>query len=149
MAGLIHDIGIIVELQTCGRAFATAFSHFVEGRYDTLCEAEMDAIGATHEDFGGTLCCMWNFPPSLEAVARFHHRPNHAPAEHQVLTAIVYLADVMSSAIDNGASEHPDGLGVDMDMIASLHLSQTDLKSLEKSVAEKMLEINDLFGAIA
>lgn len=97
LAGLVHDIGIVVELQY-DRAklieviLATGLDS--AGVPASNLMAEEDRIfGANHQDFGNALCDKWKFPKSLGYVTGYHHRPMDLPAENRTLTSVVYVAD--------------------------------------------------------
>ena len=91
LAGLIHDIGILVEYQYDPVQFAKAFDLSVEsGRDLRICEREI--FGADHEDFGKALCESWKFPASLVWVANHHHEPGSVPPSNRDLPCIVHIA---------------------------------------------------------
>ncbi|MBX3358487.1 MAG: HDOD domain-containing protein [Phycisphaeraceae bacterium] len=103
LAGLIHDIGIVVEIQydrhrlveVLGKVNATP-----EGvpQADMLaCEEEV--FGATHQDFGKALCDKWKFPRSFSNVTGFHHNPLSLPADQRTLAGIVCLADHFAASL--------------------------------------------------
>lgn len=98
VAGLIHDLGGLVLYQSApdlaGRALALA-----RERELPLHLAEREVMGCDHAEVGAELVHVWNLPPVLEEVVRWHHQPQRAhsfPSE----TAIVHLADVISGALE-------------------------------------------------
>ena len=122
LAGLIHDVGILVEFQHDQAKFAAVVEEcHATGRDFRECEREM--LGATHEDFGAALCEAWKFPKSLAWAARHHHEPGNAPPANRDLPWIVHLADRMSVKIWGGfrmdlasldsVQEAQDWLGID------------------------------------
>ena len=63
LAGLVHDVGILVELQHDRARFAEAIALAATGR--DLRECEREVLGEDHEAFGSALCEHWKFPSSL------------------------------------------------------------------------------------
>lgn len=93
LAGLLHDIGMIIELQACQSGFLAAIVSSATDAVRSFREWETEHIDVTHEAMGMALCRAWRFPDSLQHVAGFHHRPMELPAELRRLSAIVHVAD--------------------------------------------------------
>jgi len=94
LAGLLHDIGVMVEWQ----AFPEKVIEVVE-RCTTGCgsflELEAQVIGADHQAFGNGLTAKWKFPRNLRAVVGMHHNPERLSPELQSLGYLIRLADVI------------------------------------------------------
>ena len=92
LAGLIHDIGILVELQ----AFRAPLVEIVERsareemRYVDI---ETSVLGIDHQLLGAELTSKWKFPRSFQYVTGFHHNPMGLAPECRWLTSIVHVAD--------------------------------------------------------
>ncbi len=99
LAGLIHDIGIVVELQIDRNKFVEVFDkmNFDESGAPAseMLEAEQQVFRATHQDFGRSLCESWKFPKSFGFVAGNHHNPLEIPAANRPLTLVVHVADCL------------------------------------------------------
>jgi len=97
LAGLIHDIGLMIERQ----AFPDELTEIVE-RCITGCGAFMDLeneiIGANHQAFGNGLTTKWKFPKNLRAVVGLHHCPDRMSEEIRPLGNIIRFADVVCCA---------------------------------------------------
>lgn len=141
IAGLIHDIGLIIELQMNAASLAKAISLHTSGQCATLREAERNVFGASHEDFGRGACRKWNFPPSLESAAGFHHAASFAPQEHRNLTTIVQLADALAVSCGIGYSGTQEQTTIDPDLVRSLKLSNEELEGLAESLEDKTHEM--------
>jgi len=96
LAGLIHDIGIMVEMQARRAKLVEAFEKHAANPEQSFSEIERQVLGATHEQFGAALCKHWKFPASFGYVTGFHHRPLELAAPNRTLTALVHVADVLS-----------------------------------------------------
>ncbi len=80
LAGILHDIGIVVEFQLLKAKFEEVIQAIVAGKQgETFRAAELRIIGATHDDFGAGLCRKWRFPMAFEQVADWHHNPLERP----------------------------------------------------------------------
>ena len=97
VAGLLHDIGYILELSVDRRRFATLVTRTQGGEQDQA-RQEVDLFGASHEEFGGGLCQHWGLPEQLTAAVANHHVPLQAPLSHRRLAAVVYVADRVAHA---------------------------------------------------
>lgn len=92
LAGLLHNIGILL----LGHAFQSEF--FVLNRYlasspDTsLHRIEKHALGVSHDQIGGWLLESWGLPGELVTACRYHHEENYW-GSHAVYSQLVLLAD--------------------------------------------------------
>ncbi len=94
LAGLVHDVGILVELQVCPDKLRTVCERAMvqRGRFSAI---ELDVIGVDHQELGAALAEKWGFPPGCRAVARHHHHPALAEEPWKMITAIVHAADTL------------------------------------------------------
>jgi len=72
LAGIIHDIGLIVENQVAGEQLREACKAFREGQ-GTLIECERKAIGADHAEVGYLLAKDWGLPQEVLSSIKSHH----------------------------------------------------------------------------
>jgi HD-like signal output (HDOD) protein len=94
-AGMLHDVGVILEFQIFPREFEQILRTYREAPDETYREAERACIGTTHEELGGSLCRRWNFPETIEFTSAFHHRPWDAPESVRTMPSIVHVADAI------------------------------------------------------
>ena len=130
LAGLIHDIGIVVELQACRDAFSAAVIAVAADASLDFRAAEDQFVGATHEAFGEALCATWRFPLPLQHVAAYHHRPREVDGVGSGLTRIVYVADHLASRAGVGYARTVSSEAIDATVLASLRLSPADLDAV-------------------
>jgi HD-like signal output (HDOD) protein len=71
LAGLLHDIGIILEDQHAHRHFRRVIADLAEGT--TLAAVETERLGFDHCLLGGRVAEQWRFPNVVQAAIRFHH----------------------------------------------------------------------------
>lgn len=93
MAGLMHDIGFMVNSIAFAKEFAVAVSHAAEEQMP-LDEAERATMGFTHCETGRALAEQWNLSTDMIQVIAHHHNPERAETA-QALVALVHLADLL------------------------------------------------------
>lgn len=94
MAGLIHDIGKLVMLQTFSEEYQPSQWMARLSVQDVL-EDEKAAFSFTHDEIGGQLLSKWHFPDTLMAAVSSHHHPDSA-LHQQAFAYIVQLADILA-----------------------------------------------------
>ncbi len=93
MAGLLHDIGFLVNCIAFPKEFATAEARGKEEQIP-LDEAEHSTMGFTHCDTGRALAEKWKLADDLVQVIAHHHVPELSTAA-QPLVALVHLSDLL------------------------------------------------------
>jgi HD-like signal output (HDOD) protein len=93
LAGLLHDLGIIVNLWTLPKEFGAAFE-LARREGMPLHEAEQAVLGFTHCESGRMLAERWELAADLREVVTFHHNSSLAP-KHAGLVALVELSDLL------------------------------------------------------
>ena len=93
MAGLLHDIGFIVN----SMAFAEEFGRTLASAYKRqipLHEAESECMGFTHCETGRALGESWNLSHELIQVIAYHHAPEKCETAAGTV-ALVHLSDLL------------------------------------------------------
>lgn len=93
LAGLLHDLGIIVNLWVLPKEFSAAFE-VARSEGIPLHEAEQRTLGFTHCESGGLLAEKWELSSDLREVVTLHHAPEQS-REHAGLVALVELSDLL------------------------------------------------------
>jgi HD-like signal output (HDOD) protein len=93
VAGLMHDVGILVYDQFFNKEFKvvvdTASRHGV-----TYLETEQLLMGnETHAIVGSALLELWKMAIPVVSAVRFHHNPSKSPEKHRALTSVVSVAE--------------------------------------------------------
>lgn len=102
LAGLLHDIGMPIMVQTCG---VTYIESYTAG--EGSCEKEEESFGASHAESGAWFADKCKLPPDCVMAIRHHHRPSGCPKDNNktpVLVCITYLANIIAKG------KRPDGI---------------------------------------
>jgi putative nucleotidyltransferase with HDIG domain len=93
LAGLLHDIGIIVNCIAFSAEFSRAIAQ-AQAEAVPLGDAEQSVMGFTHCETGNVLAELWQLPPEIREVIACHHEaePNGEAAD---LVALVHLCDLL------------------------------------------------------
>jgi DNA-binding response OmpR family regulator len=93
LAGLLHDLGIIVNLWMLPNEFRAAYQ-LARKEGMPLHEAERLVLGFTHCESGRLLANRWQLPPDLCEVVSLHHTPDGSE-RHAALVTLVELSDLL------------------------------------------------------
>jgi HD-like signal output (HDOD) protein len=140
LAGLIHDIGIMVEMQACGPTFVHMIEQLAVDESLTFRRAEEAAFGASHEAFGAGLCKGWNFSPSLQFATGYHHRPLKLAEANRRLPTLVHVADVLAARTGLGYTRTVETDSVDPQLLSSVNLTEASLETVAQALPEKAQE---------
>ena len=95
MAGLLHDIGLLVLDQF----FHDEFIEIVQQTLRTnkeLTDVETSVLGITHCEIGGFVAAKWRIPEYLSLAIRHHHKPllfELETEDFRFITSAVHIAD--------------------------------------------------------
>jgi HD-like signal output (HDOD) protein len=94
LAGLLHDVGILVNSLLFEKDFQVVFERARESE-TPLCEVEQEVLGFTHCDSGRILADLWKLPAEICATIEFHHHPLAEGPEADDMNCLVFLADLL------------------------------------------------------
>ncbi len=94
LAGLIHDLGILVERQAHPDKLAEVVERCISSGEGFLA-MENSIIGANHQEFGDAVATKWKFPRSVRAVVGHHHETERLAAELREFGDIINIADIL------------------------------------------------------
>ena len=144
LAGLIHDLGLMVEMQAMRPKLVEAVEKVDEDEQLTFREAEIACIGATHEHFGAGLCRVWKFPVSFANAAGHHHQPLEVHEEHRVLPMLVHAADVIAARLEIGYTRTVETDQIDPAIMEGLKLTTQTLQEVEAELPKAAEETAEL-----
>ncbi len=145
LAGLIHDLGILIERQVFPNQLAEVIKRCA-ARKGTFLALESELIGADHQAFGDALTTRWKFPRHLRAVVGFHHTPERLSAELRRIVSIIHAADVLCCTEKVGFCLTAADCALDDDLLSSIDLSREAMENVrqqfqaELTSAEAVLE---------
>jgi len=95
LAGLLHDIGIILEDQHAHSSFFAIVRSLDKDK--TLAETECCHLGFDHAELGAKVADRWRFPEEIQAAIRYHHSSADYAGEHVELVRCVEVANLICS----------------------------------------------------
>ncbi len=93
MAGLLHDIGFLVNCLAFSEEFGVAIKHALQEQIP-FDEAERATMGFTHCETGRALAEKWHLSDDIIQVIAHHHAPELSKTA-QPLVALVHLSDLL------------------------------------------------------
>lgn len=103
LAGMIHDVGILVSLQVFPQQLREVCEAAKLGQ-QSFCDLERQMIGFDHQELGSALAEQWKFPRSCQLVAGYHHRPHALGEQNRLLVNVVHVADTLCAQAKRGFS---------------------------------------------
>jgi len=139
VAGLIHDIGTLVERQAFPDHFAEVIRRCSEARQDFLA-VEREVIGADHQAFGVGLTTKWKFPRHLRAAVGFHHNPQQVSVELRNIATLIQVADILVCQELIGFYMTAKNDAVTPEMLTTLGITETQLEEVRASLPQQLAE---------
>jgi putative nucleotidyltransferase with HDIG domain len=153
LAGLLHDIGTVVNCMIAPREFHAA-TEKASREHIPLDEAEQGTMGFTHSDSGRILADAWKIPEDIGDAIELHHRIGD-PERGGPLVALVNLSDLLCRMRDLGYgyteyrqvdfANEPGWLYLTMKYPA---MAEIDLARFTFSLDEYAKEVSDLVATI-
>lgn len=82
VTALMHDVGILVEMNNFRNSFAKVRKLQIEEGY-SIVEAELEIFECTHADIGAWIAEKWDFPEKICNALKFHHNPFYIADEEE------------------------------------------------------------------
>jgi HD-like signal output (HDOD) protein len=151
LAGLLHDIGIMVELQYDRNKLIDAVNavEIQDGAPSKeLLEVEMEVFGANHQHFGMGLCEKWKFPASFSSVCGHHHDPMALPSGARSLACLVHVADRLAAGVEDGKGFRLDlpSLEIDQGAMDEIGMTPEKLEIIKGRLAEEIEDVESLLS---
>jgi HD-like signal output (HDOD) protein len=131
-AGLIHDIGKLILIESQRDRFAEALNHS-RSEDMPLAKAEGEVFGFNHAHVGGLLAERWKLPRTVQAAVMYHHSP--APdADDWARSFLVKAANTFAHAAALPSEGAYRGDRLDPDALGVLQLSQAQAEEILAAV---------------
>jgi putative nucleotidyltransferase with HDIG domain len=145
LAGLLHDIGLLIERQTMPRELAEVARRCRDGE-GSLLMLETKVIGANHQDFGEALATKWGFPPQLCAAVGTHHDPGRSPESLRTFPATLRCADILCCQESLGFDLPAWGDELDADLLDQIEVTEAQLTVVREELGGALQEAEAVLG---
>ncbi|MDY6986646.1 MAG: HDOD domain-containing protein [Thermodesulfobacteriota bacterium] len=105
-AGLLHDIGIIVEHQFLEKKFEDILRR-ARTEKKNLSQIESEVLSYSHTDLGRVLAQHWNFPEEFGVGIGHHHSPEGVGEDFSRFASTLYVADCLCQERGIGYADAP------------------------------------------
>lgn len=130
-AGLLHDIGKLIEKEFYPGQFAKALAHCRNFK-TTLAKAEDQIFGFNHQHIGHALVLDWHLPAIYHSAIGFHHQPEIVDSKHPhyPVIATVHLANAFAKADLLGSGGDPFIPHIEESTLTYLELDTADIEGI-------------------
>lgn len=142
--GLLHDIGKIV----LGTFIEVDAEPIIKKAYEekvSFEKAEREILGIDHAEVGALLMQEWHFPNNLIQPVLYHHEPDQAPEEYQLVTDLIHIASNL--CLECGIGSGIDGLNYSNNA-NSIERLNIDTRIVETVLCKMIGEINSFMDTI-
>lgn len=146
LAGIIHDIGLIVEDQLVGESLRrVCTTYLAAGQQAIMTDIEDNIIGTNHAKVGRLLAASWHLPEEVVEAIRFHHRGDREYPLPSVI-GILQLAEFMACKMNYGVvNDRCDPLPPYLN--THLKNRMAEYKVLLKALPAEMAKARELYDA--
>ncbi len=150
LAGLMHDIGVVVELQYDRQKLLKVVESLQADSKgvpkNEMLTIEREVYGADHQMFGEALSRKWKFPQTLSMAAGHHHDPMSLPPEQRLLPSIVHIADHI--AAQRGMGFRLDLITTDIgdDVLDVAKLTREQAQAIHDGLPDALQEVRQLLS---
>jgi HD-like signal output (HDOD) protein len=137
LAGMIHDLGILVSLQLYPQKLKETCELTLAGSTN-FSDAEIQFMGIDHQQLGQSLCEHWKFPRTLQLVAGYHHRPTTLSNETRLLVTLVSVADTLCCQMKHGFYLTAQDQSLEKLGYASVGLDEACINKTKENMPELM-----------
>ncbi len=145
VAGLLHDIGIIVEDQFFDYYFKSALKKASEENLN-LYDAERQVMSVDHAEIGQAIMMNWDFPEEMSMAIGFHHQPHlltYKEVEKEVL--ILCLSNRLCHRQNIGYIDAPNvDNALFEDSMDKLNITEEDLEPVVEELKEEIKKMEEM-----
>ena len=145
LAGLIHDVGILVSLQVYPERLRQVCEAARTGT-SSFCELERKLIGWDHQQLGMGLAEQWKFPKGCQWVAGYHHDPLLLNEPQDGLVSIVHVADTLCCHSKHGCTLTASRQELGDDLLAQLGMDPVKVAITANRIDELVAQATCILG---
>ncbi len=145
LAGMIHDIGMLVELQTAPEVLQAVCERAKTGTPD-FCALEREVGGVDHQQLGMGLAELWKFPRSCQLVAGYHHQPGVLKDNSRLIVTLVYVADTIACQMGKGFNLTARGQELDLSLLADMKIEPQLVDRVRTSLPTQLENAATMFS---
>ncbi len=142
LAGLLHDIGMMVEMQFDRSKLVEVLQQVTTDGSGvptvSMVEVEERVFGASHEHFGAGLCEKWKFPANFKHATGHHHRPLELPSDSRVMACVVHTADRLVAEVGGTFRLDVPAATLARDVLDIVKINQEGLAELRAGLPEHL-----------
>jgi putative nucleotidyltransferase with HDIG domain len=146
LAGLIHDIGLLVSLQVYPEKLREVCHAAQQQPGTDFLNLERTVIGLDHQQLGMGLAEQWKFPRACQLVAGYHHNPQALADQSRQLVAIVHVADTLCCQSKHGMNLTAAGQTVSNERLAELRIDPNAVSQTQSRLDQLVGEASGMFG---
>jgi HD-like signal output (HDOD) protein len=143
LAGLIHDLGLLVERQAFPEQLTEAIKVSSRSQDRAFTDIEKEIVGADHQGLGTVLAARWKFPRALQIAIGYHHNVENLSNEVRLLPTLVYISDVMCCHDRIGFHLTADGQPLEDTLLQSIGLTVNDFNQVREELEEHIAIAED------
>lgn len=144
LAGLIHDLGLLVERQVFAKKVAEVIARY-NAAPTHFWELEEQIIGADHQAFGAALAAKWRFPMHLCTTIGYHHKPMEVAPAYRELPAMIHAADILTCQSAMGFSSTAATETISQEILDVLKLNLGDMEAVAMQLPEQVAIAESIF----
>jgi HD-like signal output (HDOD) protein len=137
LAGLIHDLGLLVERQAFPAELTRAIELAGQGGRPFI-EIENELVGTDHQALGAALAAKWKFPRAIQVVLGYHHNIMNLSEDSRLLPTMVYIADVLCCHERVGFHLTAEGQPLDDALLTSVGISEEHFNQVRAELPEQI-----------
>lgn len=145
IAGLLHDFGVIAQLQSDRDAFQQMVAA-MGAAPGPVRDVERLHHCVSHERCGAVIFEHWNLPRSLVEAVRNHHAPYDAPASARALALLVYVGNHLAVGAGLAYELEPEPAPLDDAMLEAVGTTRAELDVIAATLPERTDEMRRLLA---
>ncbi len=146
LAGMVHDVGLIAELQLDRQKLATVLARMDDDETADVLAVEDAAFGANHQDFGAGLLRAWKLPRMFSLASGWHHRPFELPVSDRTLPLMVHVGDRLVAACTPGFQLDDPSTEISEASLDAVRLTRAQMDDIQGCLPHALDEIKSALG---